>query len=64
MFSLELATGYKWGYSLKHKAHLETTPGDLGLKINWKLNQYKIARLDDWFITNPITVWVYLNTSL
>ena len=55
---VDLATGFKLGYVLKHTAHLETTLEEIRLEIYAIENRIlKVIRLDNQFITKPIKLW-------
>ena len=55
--AIDLATGFKWGYPLKHQAHLETSLEDIRLEIYSEYRKLKILTIDNQFVTEPIRAW-------
>ena len=55
--AIDLATGYKWGYTLKNQANLEITLEDIRLEIHSWGRKLKILTIDNQFVTAPITIW-------
>ena len=55
--AIHLATGYKWGYPLKHQEYLETSLEDIRLDIYSEYIKLKMVTIDNQFVTEPVRKW-------
>ena len=56
--AVHLATDIKLQYVSKYTAHLETSLKEIRLEAHSKFRILKVRRLDNQFVTDPITLWV------